>query len=184
MADRGGLDLMLGDMAAHQTRFQGETTPDANQALAARALERLDQKQAEADGRPKYEKMGPAPIPTAPPAQAAAEAAKRGFKLVRLPSDPGENLVAPVTGRALAMYRGIRERVLLLLTKRESGPLGQPSWRDRVLAIQADHYDVKCGRTLKERKAHAARRMLNLVEESSATFGPWWAEKPKRVQVG
>ena len=35
MADREALDLMLGDMAAHQANHVGETTPGRNQALAA-----------------------------------------------------------------------------------------------------------------------------------------------------
>jgi hypothetical protein len=72
----------------------------------------------------------------------------------------------------------LRARIDLLLTKMESGPLGAPSWHHRVLAILALKY---AGPAL---AATAGAQMAELVEQSSAVFGDWRAEKPRRVQVG
>jgi hypothetical protein len=153
MSDREALDLFLGDMAGHQAQFVGETTPSANQSMAAALFEQMDQKRADVAGRLVSAPAAADPAP-ADERPSRVEAAKRGFE-----------------------FKDER-RVALLLSKDESGPLGAPSWRARVMAIMALKYAKP------ELRVTAGAQLAALVEESNATFGAWYAERPKRIQVG
>jgi hypothetical protein len=180
MASRDALDALLGDMAGHQVEHNHEIpTPAKNQAMAAELLEVLDRKASEPAPPPMVlDTPGPES-----PRPSDMEAEKRGFKILR-GEELGKERHVKLGPKTLERYEKMRSRIKLLMTKRERGPLGQPSWAERVGDVLADHYDPKCGRTLQERKAHAAKRMATLVEESNAVFGPWWADPPKKVIVG
>lgn len=199
MSDREALDALLGDMASHQAEHSHTLpTPAQNQALAAELLERLDRKAAA---------PAPAPAPIvvdAPdasrPRPSDVEAAKRGFKIKR-GDELGKDHEVKLGPATLERYEKVRLRVKLLMSKTETGPLGQPSWAERYGAVLSLGFT---GRTEKEVEAvrrsfgpkiaavhlehggkkSAALALKMLIEESNAAFGPWWAEMPKRIQVG
>lgn len=197
MADREALDLLLGDMAGHQTLTGRETTPTRNQALAAEVFERLDRKAQEP--KPAAPVVADAPDPNEPKLS-DIEAKKRGFRILRGDKVP-EGAPLVLDGKTLERYEKVSERVQLLLSKPERGPLGQPSWRERVLAVQSLQFT---GRSVREidavrkafgmkiasvharsgGRASAALAISMIVELSNEVFGPWWAEQPKPVVVG
>lgn len=181
MADRDALDSLLGDMALHQDQIAGcIPTPARNHAMAAELFERLDRQAAE----PKVPEPAPSPTRDASePRPSDLEAAKRGYRILR-DEQLGKAETVKLGPKTLERYEKVMARVRLLMTKKERGPLGQPTWAERVGDVLADHYDPRCGATLAERKAHAARRMAALVDESNTTFGAWWADAPKKVTVG
>lgn len=214
MADREALDLLTGDMAGHQEKTGKLPTPGENQALAGELFERLDRKAGEkkpaivADP-PEVKHIGDLshldcpplgqPIARAPSA-VELKAKEKGYRLLRGDNAPH---VVPVklSSRALEMHKKITARVKLLMSKEESGVLGAPSWRDQVLAVQSLQFT---GRTEKEVAAvskafgpkvaaiHAARggrasaavAILKVLDESSAVFGDWWVDAPKKVMIG
>lgn len=206
MADREALDLMTADMAGHQVATGKLPTPGENQALAGELFERLDRK---AEEKKPEVVVDPPAVKLAGDGQLAShlersaterKAKEMGYRLLR-----GENApkVTPVelSSRAIEMHEKIRLRVKLLMSKEESGVLGAPSWRDQVLAVQSLQFT---GRTEGEvaavaktfgtkvaaihaaqgGRASAAVAILKVLDESSAVFGPWWLETPKRIQVG
>jgi hypothetical protein len=178
MADREALDLFLGDMAGHQAQFVGETTPSANQSMAAALFEQMDQKRADVAGRLVSAPAAADPAP-ADERPSRVEAAKRGFEFKDESQLPDEKPIADVwSQRDVQRYEKVQRRVALLLSKDESGPLGAPSWRARVMAIMALKYAKP------ELRVTAGAQLAALVEESNATFGAWYAERPKRIQVG
>lgn len=180
MADREALDLFLGDMASHQAAHVGETTPSANQSMAAELFERMDQKRADAERAIKTPaSMAADPFPAGADRPSRVEAIKRGFEFKDESQLPEEKPIEKVwSQRDVKRYEKVQRRVALLLTKDESGPLGAPSWRARVMAVMALKYAKP------ELRATAGAQLAALVEESNATFGAWYAEKPKRIQVG
>lgn len=184
MADRESFDLFLGDLAAGQSHR--EVTPRANQALAAELFERLDQKRAEQEGR-----LAPAPAPPpaptadAEPRAADLEAKRRGYRILRggdlSPSAAGNGanetpLIATWTQREQWYYAAVSARVKLLLRHPESGPLGQPSWRDRALAV------LSLAAT--GQRQLAAHQMAELCRDSEAVFGSMFIERLPKVFVG
>lgn len=201
MADREALDLMTGDMAGHQAATGRLPTPAENQALAAQVFERLDHKAAEAKPR----------VTPDPPARevdaadsggsaAAAKAQQMGYRMLR-ERDLPELVPVKMGPQTLERYEKIRARVKLLLTKVESGPLGAPSWADRMWAAlslkmtgRTEREVIAVGRLFgielaiihqhQGGKVSSAKAVLRLVEESSAVFGPWYADAPAKVMVG
>lgn len=179
MADREALDMFLGDMAAHQAQHVGETTPDANQRLAAQVFERLDQKIADQERRLKPAAI----IDPGPPVEERAsrlEAAKRGFVFRSDAELPAEVPIAQAwSKRQVREFQKKMDRINLLLSKTESGPLGTPSWSLQVQAITAA---ARFGKP--EVRNQARVELEELLERSNLTFGDWRADKPKRIQVG
>ena len=81
-------------------------------------------------------------------------------------------------------------RASLLLTKMETGPLGQASWRQRTLAVMELHTRVS---SLRMAGLYVEARMLErrfmyefleLLNASSAVFGCWKSDAPNRIFVG
>ena len=81
-------------------------------------------------------------------------------------------------------------RAQLLLTKQETGPLGQASWRQRTLAVMELHTRVS---SLRQANLHAEARMLErrfmhefleLLQASSAVFGDWRKDAPTKLIIG
>jgi hypothetical protein len=196
-ADREALDALLGDMASHQAEVNHALpTPDQNQALAAELLERLDLKASAPPPAPVVVDLPDASRPRA----SDLEAAKRGFTIKR-GDELGKDQEVKLGPATLERYEKVRLRVKLLMSKTESGPLGQPSWAARYGAVLSLGFT---GRTEKEiesvrrsfgpkiaavhlehgGKKSAVLALKMLIEESNAAFGPWWAETPRRIQVG
>jgi hypothetical protein len=75
----------------------------------------------------------------------------------------------PVTASPADLERAgrIQRRLELLLTKPERGPLGQPSWRERVMAITMLRFTIGVD------PRRLAQELADLVEASSASFGSW-----------
>lgn len=188
MSDRAAFDNFVADMSAHQAEHAGEVTGSANQALAAPVFEKLDQQAAEAPyewpaGRTHPDEVKPRGFLTE--RQSDIEARKRGWRLVReddlAPESSAPPVVKTFTPRELELYEAISQRVSLLLSKPESGPMGAPSWRARYLAIVAEKM-AQPGN--KEAARVAALKTLELCSESEAAFGPIHAVRPKLVMVG
>ncbi len=179
MADREAFDMFLGDMAAHQASHDGETTPGANQALAAPMFERFEQKRADQERR-MTPAVVPDPLPPTEERLSRIEAAKRGFRFVedsQLPAD--RPIEKHWSKRTVVEFRKKMARVRFLLSLHDSGPLGQPSWSLQVQAITAA---AKFGTP--EAKNQARVDLEALLERSNQYFGDWRAEKSKLVMVG
>ena len=169
MSDRESFDAFLGDMAGHQSAHVGEVTGRANQVLAAPLFERLDNQEAE-------RKPAPPPLPAAPPPvrQSDIEAAKRGYRIVRA-EDELPAIAPPMSIADRVRAAAYKRRLELLLSKVETGPLGQPSWAQRLKAILVEQ--VVDPRT----RTKVARATLALVEESELVFGSIFTEAPRKV---
>lgn len=173
MSDREALDAMLGDMAGHQTNHVGEVTPGANVRLAVPLFERLDQQRAEADRKIV------AARPTSPVPEVRVsdiEAKKRGWTFDRSPELPAVS--APLSKRDQERADATLRRLSLLLSKVERGPMGQPSWADRVKALLVMQVTRASSRT------DVARQVNDLIAESEIVFGSIHAERARKVYVG
>lgn len=227
MTDRdytAGLEGLQADMAEHQLRFSGVPTAEANRALAVDAIQRLAQQDAEA------KQAQPAP-PTVPAAiETTRERRTVNERQYLLKKEPDKSLLRQASPPEAWFLTHAEPRIMLLITKPEPGPLGAPSWRDRVLAVLSIHEHAASLRAAAEdpavfaaqkrdvermnplerasllkhlgisgisdltpefARAKAAdldRRyltaMCDLLEASSAVFGDWKKDAPKKVQVG
>ncbi len=181
---RESLDDLQADMAAHQKRFSGEVTASSNQALAAGAIERVEREQAE---RPRLSIVpdveGSAPIVT----KTERREGKHGRYTVR--TEPDKPMLRQGTKAELDFLAHALPRVELLLTKEETGPLGQPSWKQRVLAVMEFKSRVPGLRLagLKEEADRLDRRylleLLALLDDSNQLFGDWKADAPTKITV-
>jgi hypothetical protein len=177
---------MQADMAEHQRRFQGETTAISNQALAADAFQRLENELAEAK-----------PIATTkpesiqvPPEEYRREINGQQYKLTTSRCD---DVLSRKASPAEAWFiEHAMPRVEMLLTKLETGPLGQPSWNQRVMgafAFKAKANDLKA--TKRPELAAEAEllerqfvfQLMEVLEASNATFGDWKKDAPKKLII-
>jgi hypothetical protein len=181
---REGLDGLQGDMAAHQERFHGGITAEANRSLAVDLVERLDREQSES-------------LPPAPVSLAASEPIKesverreidgKGYTVTKGPDAP---LLRKANEYELWFLSHALPRIELLLTKMDTGPLGQPSWHQRVLAVlelKSRVSGLRLGNLHDVADALESRyfgELLLLLEESSALFGDWKSDRGTKVMVG
>lgn len=158
-------DSFLDDMARHQRDIRGELpTTAANEKLVAETLNRLENESAEALPAPEL-----ADVSTAGPvADIEARAKEKGWKLIH--GAPEGGVVIPASAMQRIAAERITARVELLLEHKDSGPLGQASWHDRVLA---------CMRTQMVDRTRAQLELLELLEDSNRVFGDWKAEPKK-----
>jgi hypothetical protein len=198
---RTGLDGLQADMASHQTRFRGEVSGEANRVLAASAIERLDQQIADEAGRiqPKP------PEVVAPPVEKGAEVRDVEDKRYVISKSPSDDVKFRGASAAEAWFMAhAMERVNLLMTKMETGPLGEASWYTKttgVMDIKRESIDSHStsrmalargdlsAASMWESRAEQLDRMffvklMQLLEESCRVFGDWKADAPKRIQVG
>ncbi len=193
-----GLDGLQEDMAAHQRRQGLEPTAEANRELALSEVQRWDRQAAE-DG------TGPAaPAPTPPvsaPVPDAEVVTKRETGLLAVDAD--RTAYKPVDERTQRLIRTMGARVELLMSKTESGPLGAPSWAQRLDAVMAlraraaEHWKAgellvkrgvpilanACFVASKEVERRYMHELKELLEASSATFGDWRKEPERKVVV-
>ncbi len=176
-----GLDALQADMARHQRRFAPDVTAEANHALAVATIERLEREHA--DQRPT---IAP-PVPAAPAAfTESREVDVRKYTIDKVPDAP---MFRSATDFEHDVMRHAKPRIELLLTKRDSGPLGSPSWHTRTLA--AMFHKVKAIEALKAGlldDAAICERMFQLdlyelLEASNAAFGDWRKDEPSKLIV-
>jgi hypothetical protein len=178
---REAVDDLRGDMAHHQRVTGAEVTDSRNHAMAADLVERLERQES------------PAPVPSdvEPPAPRIGTEVREG--------QHGKYTLA--TGRDDIAVRKASEgekwflehavpRVNLLLEKKDTGPLGQPSWHQRVWAVMQLRRQANdlAHSGFHAESADLTRRfgleLFVLLEESIKPFGDWKADKPRLVMVG
>lgn len=182
MSDLEARDLIESDMASHE-RKRGEVHADRNQALAADALRQLDRERSESKAAPVLEPVVPPPEPV------------KQTKVV-----DGREYTLGVDGNVCgfrnptefehSVLAHAQPRIDLLMTKRDEGPLGQPSWRTRTLA--AMYFKVKAIEAIKgglpdEAKIYERafqQDLYELLEASNASFGDWRKDSPGKLIVG
>jgi hypothetical protein len=181
---REALDDLQGDMAAHQRRHIGEVTASANQSLAASAFERLERERAEAKPVSTPEPVGSLPIET----KTERREGEHGAYTVKTEAD--KPMLRTATKAEGEFFAKAMPRIELLLTKLETGPLGQPSWHQRVLAVMSHKSKVAGARMsgLHDYADALDRRflleLLALLDDSSRLFGDWRADDaPTKVTV-
>lgn len=156
-------ESFLEDMADHQRRYQGQLpTTRANEELVTETLNRLENERAEA---PPDE---PLEVSTEEPeAKVAAEAKEKGWSVLRAPEG---GIVIPHTATERIFSERAGARLDFLLRQKETGPLGQPSWEQRVMAVM---------RTYMVDRRRAVFELMELLEASIAPFGEWKDEPAK-----
>lgn len=180
-----GLEALQADMAAHQRATGREVTARANQHLAAEAFQRLE--------RQLDDRAAPA-APAAPtPIEAKRETREVDGRRYTFSTSPNDDVALRTATPAEAWFlEHALPRVELLLSKKDTGPLGQPSWEQRTLAVLAlkQHSLALSASGKPEYRDQAElldrRYMLELtelLEASNATFGDWKKDAPTKLVV-
>lgn len=164
-----GLDGLQEDMAAHQRRFSGEVTAEANRKLAAEAIERLEKEQADAKS---------IAVDVPPPDMTAKKIdtktiEDRTYTITREADNPSEGREANDHERWFLAH--MVPRIQLLLAKWDRGPLNSPSWAERVLAA------------CRWRQVNPRRYLMELfqvLDDSNRLFGDWKADPEPKIFVG
>jgi hypothetical protein len=178
---REGLEALQADMARHQRRFAPEVTADANQRLAVETIERLEKQDADARPSPPVE------IPVAS-AHDRRELEVDGRKYT-LERTPDRNVYRTASEFEAQVIRHAKPRIDMLMTKRESGPLGTPSWQTRTMA--AMYFKVKSLEAIKSGRFDEAnvyerafqQDLYDLLEASNLSFGDWRKDAPTKITV-
>lgn len=160
-------DSFDADMAKSQ-RLRGELpSVRENEALRTSFLEQFEQR-VEA-GR----HAGATATEAESEGVAEQHAAERGFRMERLPDKEPVSVVEQWDAKTLAEFQLMNARVELLLSKQDRGPLGQPSWRECVMA-------VLYMRIQGAPQAQIDARLRELCDLSAVDFGDWrkTPEKP------
>jgi hypothetical protein len=181
------VDSLREDMALHQRRFSGEVTDSKNHALAAGVFERLDRRQAEdGPGSPTPVEM-PASKPVGVTTQ-RKEGKHGNYLLSTAPTDNSKFRIGTPAEHWFMTHA--MSRVTLLMSKVETGPLGQASWAQRTYAVMELQSRVA---GLRARGLHASAddvtkrfmfELIELLEASSAPFGDWKADAVKNPRIG
>jgi len=184
-----GLDGLQHDMAEHQRRVGEQPTAEANRKLAAEMIERIDREEANAKPAPKAAPVEPNHAHPALVGGTERREGKHGAYVVNKSLVDDTKLRKANPAEHWFMTHAM-PRAQLLLSKPESGPLGQASWRDRTLAVMEIHSRVGALR-MANRNVEAAmlerrfmHEFLELLEASNASFGEWKKDPERRIQVG
>ncbi len=177
-----GLEQLQADMANHQRRFAGEVTADANQHLAASVIERLEKEHAD---RPR----APGPAVQAPigPETTTKVVDDREYTIDRAPAGP---MYRSATEFEQAVLAHAQPRIELLLSKRDNGPLGSPSWATRTQAalfFKVKAIEAHRGGRLDLVERYEQQFMLDLyelLEASNVAFGDWRKDAPTKLVIG
>lgn len=130
-------DAMRADMAEHQRMMGKEPTDDANARLVGPELEKLEKSgmlaRAESNATAK-----PAPMPARPAGTIFTERVLNGERTYKVKHElEHKPLVRRASAEEAWFYAHAMPRIELLITKVETGPRGQPSWNQRVMAVMA-----------------------------------------------
>lgn len=164
-------DAIEQDMAAHQRRFSGEVTALDNQALAAQALEQLDN--AKRDEKPL-----PAP-PVEAPSFTGERDGEHGVYLLGQASTDDVRTRRATAPEAWFMLHAM-PRLEKLLAAKDTGPLGAASWHTRLLAVLALQSEAASFRaqgldgTARDRERRYMFELIQLLDDSDAVFKPSW----------
>lgn len=166
-------DSFAHDMAEHQRATGKEPTPAANERLAVPLFEMLEQKLADEARR----QAAAPPVKVDPRPRLAGDALReeckkrgreRAADFMAIQRLPTAQAAAPkVAPEDLERARRIERRLHLLMRHPERGPLGQPSWRERVMAVTMLRFTIGVDRR------RLAQELADLVEASVQPFGPW-----------
>ena len=163
MGDLESKDLILGDMAEAQKRQGKEPTTRRNEELIVPVFERIDRKPKAPETTPVASNHSKAQE------RANARAAETGRHAPTLVDEPGVKTIYLQQAEAMEM-KAIAQRIELLLTKKETGPLGQASWSQKVESMLLMAWEAH---TTPIQRRHV---MIELCNESSETFGDWKTE--------
>ncbi len=178
------LDELQSDMAAHQARFRGEVTASSNQALAVGAIERIDREQREAPPLlPPSAYAAPAPIES----KLEHREGKHGAYLVSTEAEQPKTLRV-ASDKEHWFFVHAMPRIELLLTKVETGALGQPSWNQRTMSVLGIMQESIAFRQAGFYEQAAALHVeyeaqLEMLLDSSSIFGDWRADAPTKLTV-
>ncbi len=174
-----GVDGLREDMALHQRRFSGEVTDAKNHTLAAEAIARLERETAETK---------PAPVQAeALPDLERREVNGRGYTVQREAVDSTKIRKASPEEHRFMVHA--LPRIEMLLTKMDRGPLGQPSWHERTMAVLELKSRVAGLRQIRRPDLAAEMdlrfmfEMLELLNDSNRLFGDWEADPGTRITV-
>jgi hypothetical protein len=178
-----GLDGLQSDMRRHQERFAPEVTASANQALAAQVMERIEKQDAE-------RKIAPPPVaPLASVPDQEVQTKEIDGKTYTLDKAPDRPMYRSASQFEADVLAHAQPRLEMLLTKRDSGPFGTPSWRDKTMA--AMYFKVKSLEAIKAKRTDLAEYyeqayqldLAELLEASNQLFGDWRKDAPSRITV-
>lgn len=122
-------DSLQSDMAEHQRKHGGKVTAEANQRLVATEFEKLE-KQGVFDRAERQQEL-----PENNGSQAVEREVIERHNLVAVKDKDTTQVRGATVFEAQFMQHAL-PRLELLLTKLEPGPLGSPSWAQRVMAVQ------------------------------------------------
>ncbi len=185
--DREALDQIQADMAGHQQEHANvEVTAEQNRRMAADLCQQIDREEADASPPPAASPVSP-PEPDLPRTRERREIDGKGYVVTKGGS------VSPILRKASPAEQWFathaQPRIDLLLTKKESGPLGAPSWHDRVHAVLYFGIRVNAAREagrldlVPELERRYMYEMVELLEASSTVFGDWKGDAPTRATV-
>ncbi len=176
-------DELESDMAAHEQRH-GEVHALRNQALAAEALEALERKQAEDKPVAKAEPVGSAPI------ERSVERREINGNRYTVTRDADRTpMFRTASDFEAQVLAHAQPRLELLLSKRDSGPLGTPSWRNKTLAamyFKVKSLEAKAAKQTDLETYYERAYQLDLeelLESSNQIFGDWRKSPEKKLVV-
>jgi hypothetical protein len=184
------VDALRSDMATHQARSHVEVTDAANHVIATQIAERVAREQA--DAKPLVPMPYALDAPRPPTRQERRRVQREGKHGVYTINATGRDDIGvrKANEGELWFLEHAMPRIKKLLTERDTGPLGQPSWYQRTLAVmqlrshandlqaagfhaEAADYRRRCGHEL-----------FILLEDSSKPFGDWKRDPDRLVMVG
>lgn len=178
MADLETRDALEADLAAHQRRHVGDVTAGTNESLAAEALRLLDKQRAE-----KKPVAEPAP-------DRFVHRREVDGKTYTIEKEPDAGPMYRTASEFEAnVIRHAQPRIDLLLTKRDEGPLGTPSWHTRTWA--ALYHKVRSLEARRSGQPDVAdleerifqQDLYELLEASNQAFGDWRRDAPQKLII-
>ena len=158
------------DMAEHQKRIGKLPTPEENRKLVEPEFEKLE-RQLQDD----WDRFKAKSKPRADKRSFEDKAKDSGWSYFKA---DGEEKTDAIPRFTMDDVRA-RERIALLVQKRERGPKGQPSWRDMVRAMVVRYWrDKALGYPYHLNRGAAL--MERILDESSKVFGDW--RKPQKPE--
>ena len=185
---RVAVDDLRSDMARHQREVVGtDVTDSRNHSMAADLVQRIEREHAEAPEWP-IATDAPEPIPTSLAGIEDRDGKHGAYTLDKGRRDDIKVRQANEAEHWFLAHAG--PRINLLLSKPETGPLGSPSWRQRMLAVLELHSRIPGLRALglMDAVVDLERRfmfeLVELLECSVPVFGDWKADRERKVFVG